>query len=300
MTTEPRLSAVVVHWRDEEALEGLLEAWPSLPEVELVVIDNSGTGTAEGHPQVLYVTPPTNLGFGGGANLGIQVSRGEWILILNPDVRPVEGALRALLDAISEHPTCDGLAPRLIGEDGSPQWKWQLRPLPRPTQLLCHTLWIDPVRGPEGEPPTGSRIEQPAAAALMLRRSALEAVGGFDPRFQPAWFEDVDLAARLNAAQRTFEYLPAATFVHGLGGSVSSLGYGPFLVAYYRNLERYLDVHAGTRWRWILRPFLVAGMFLRLLALPWRRPQRATSRGAAASGLLNVIRGALSGWRLTP
>lgn len=297
MTEEPRISAVVVHWRDEQALAKLLETWPDLPEVELVVIDNSATGSTTEYPQVLYVAPPSNLGFGGGANLGIQVSRGEWILILNPDVHPVEGALSALVDAVSGQPTFDGLAPRLIGEDGSPQSKWQLRPLPRPTQLLCHALWVDPVRGPEREPAAGSRIEQPAAAALLLRRSALEAVGGFDPRFQPAWFEDVDLAARLRAQNRTFEYAPAASFVHGLGGSVDSLGYGPFLVAYYRNLERYLDIHAGTRWRWLLRPLLVCGMLLRLLLLPFRRPRRAETRRVAASGLLGVVRGALSGWR---
>jgi N-acetylglucosaminyl-diphospho-decaprenol L-rhamnosyltransferase len=296
VTEEPLVSAVVVHWRDEKALEGLLEAWPDLPDVELVVIDNSATGSVTGHPQVRYVIPPFNLGFGGAVNLGTQVSRGEWILILNPDVRPVDGALRALLDAVSDDPACDGLAPRLIGEDGSSQWKWQLRRLPRASQLLCHAIWIDPVHGPEREPPAASLIEQPAAAALMLRRSALEAVGGFDPRFLPAWFEDVDLAVRLRAAERTLEYLPAVTFVHGLGGSVSSLGYGPFLVAYYRNLERYLDIHAGTQWRWLLRPLLVGGMILRLFALPFRRPARAESRSAAASGLIGVIRGALSGW----
>ena len=74
---------------------------------------------------------------------------------------------------------------------------WQLRRLPTPLALLAHALFWNPGAAAAAEPAAGAAIEQPAAAALALRRSVFEALGGFDEAFYPAWFEDVDLARRL-------------------------------------------------------------------------------------------------------
>ena len=297
MSSKIRLSCLVIHWRDEESLEHLLHQWPEVPSAELIVIDNSGTGKRPSCSAVLWVIPPNNLGFAGGVNLGVQIANGDLILILNPDAMPEPGALESLIAAADSQPGVDGFAPRLLGKDGEPQDSWQLRPLPRPSQLLMHALLIDPVRGPVAEPNAGTVVEQPAAAALLLRRTALDSVAGLDPRFRPAWFEDVDLAKRLRMDNRTLVYWPHAVFTHGLGGSVDSLGYGPFLVAYYRNLKRYLDLHARRPWGLLLTPVLILGMSLRLLLLPFRKPRRASSRTAAARGLAAVISSALINWR---
>ncbi len=43
-------------------------------------------------------------------------------------------------------------------------------------------------------------IDYGSGAALLIRRSAFEAVGGFDPIYEPAYFEDVDLSFRLKLA----------------------------------------------------------------------------------------------------
>ncbi len=125
----------------------------------------------------------------------------------------------------------------------------------------------------------------------------LEEIGGLDEGFYPAWFEDVDLARRLARAGHRLVYEPAARFVHAGGGSVPELGYGPFLWIYYRNLTRYLGRHHGAGWALAARLTLVLGMKLRLLLLPLRRPRRAATRRIAAAALVDVIRGAASGWR---
>jgi GT2 family glycosyltransferase len=147
------------------------------------------------------------------------------------------------------------------------------------------------------EPAAGTAVEQPAAAALALRREAFARIGGFDAGFHPAWFEDVDLARRLRQAGLPILYWPAATFRHRLGSTVAGLGYGPFLYVYYRNLVRYLGKHHGRAWAAAARAALVPGILLRLLLLPLRRPRRAASRREALSGLLAALAGALSGWR---
>jgi GT2 family glycosyltransferase len=293
----PELAVVIVHWRAEEDLARLLAALPADPRWEVVVVDNGARGLPPMPDHARLVSPGVNLGFAGGANLGLGVSSAPAVLLLNPDLVPAEGALAALLAGLAAWPDAAGLAPRLLGADGEPQAGWQLRPLPRPGELLLHALLFDPRRRGTSEPPAGAPVEQPAAAALLLRRGALERVGGLDPRFHPAWFEDVDLARRLQASGAPLRYWPAAAFRHRLGGSVAPLGYGGFLWCYYRNLCRYLDKHHGRGWSAAARALLIAASLLRALLLPVRLPRRARDRRAALRGLAVAALGAASGWR---
>ncbi len=240
--------------------------------------------------------PERNLGFAGGVNLGAEAARAPWVLLLNPDAVPEPGALAALLDGAAKNPQAAGIAPRLLGLDGSPQHRWQLRPLPRLDQLLRQALFLPGPRGPAAEPPPGATVEQPAAAALLLSRERLRALGGFDEGFFPAWFEDVDFARRLRAAGGTIVYWPNAVFRHRLGSSLGPLGYAGFLRAYDRNLARYLRKHHGRPAARALRLLVPLGAALRLLALPLRRPRRAASRRAAAGALATLAWDALRGF----
>jgi GT2 family glycosyltransferase len=294
---DPLLTGIVVHWRNEELLAELVAAWPRDSRFELLVVDNGSTVPWPPLPEgVRVLDPERNLGFAGGANFGIAEARGEILLILNPDVVPDDGALERLLEGFAALPAAAGLAPRLTGPAGEPQAAWQLRKLPSPWQLVLHAFPLPRLSAAGPEPAAGDTVEQPAAAALALRRQALARVGGFDPGFHPAWFEDVDLAKRLQGEGLVLRYWPAARFRHRLGSTVSRLGYGPFLFLYYRNLTRYLAKHHGRGWAWAARAALIPGIAARLLALPFRRPRRAASRREALAGLLAVLAGALSGW----
>ncbi len=309
-TPPPVLSAVVVHWRNESEVEDLVSSWPDDPRLELIVVDNSGSvakhhiDPSEADPseaaadgRVTWIVPENNLGFGGGANRGVERANGQWVLILNPDIVARPESWKALLQACERFPEAAGLAPALVHADGRSQCRWQLQPLPSPFTLILQTLFLGGRRGPRHEPEEGTSVEQPAAAALALRRDVFLRLGGFDERFFPAWFEDVDLAKRLADAGEILRYVPSARFVHATGGSVPALGYGPFLWIYYRNLEIYLRRHHGDPWIWLTRLTLPFAMTMRLLALPLRRPRRAESMKGAALGLLSVLFGCLSGWR---
>jgi len=303
---QPLLTGIAVCWGGAEGLAELVAAWPDDPRFELVVVDNGpGAGlrmklaaAGAAPPAGLRVLEPgRNLGFAGGINAGVAAARAPAVLLLNPDAVPEPGALEALLEGLAAHPEAAGLAPRLIGPDGRPQHRWQLRRLPGAGALLAQALLLPAGGGPRAEPAAGSPVEQPAAAALLLRRSALAAAGGLDEGFHPAWFEDVDLARRLAAAGATLLYWPQAVFRHRLGSSVPRLGYGRFLWVYYRNLVRYLAKHHGRGAAALARALLPAAAAARLVALPLRRPRRAASRGEAARGLLALALGALTGWR---
>jgi GT2 family glycosyltransferase len=293
----PLLSGIAVNWRDDEALVELVAGWPEDGRFELVVVDNSGTlGTGATGAKV--IEPGENLGFGGAVNLALQHVEAPTLLILNSDARPLTGALEGLLEGLESHPEAAGLAPRLVSSDGRTQHRWQLRPLPSLTTLLLQSLMVPAGQGPETEPASGSVVDQPAAAALALKRGALEEIGGFDEAFFPAWFEDVDLARRLHDGGRQVVYWPAAAFEHRLGATVPKLGYGRFLWIYYRNLGRYLGKHHSPGAELVARLFTATAAALRIPLLVIRKPSRAGTRREALGGLAGLLIGALSGWRL--
>lgn len=301
-TTGPLLlTGVVVHWNNEAELAELVAAWPQDPRCELVVVDNSGTlpkeAPASFEGKVRLIDPGGNRGFAGGVNAGVAASKAPWVLVLNPDAHPLAGAIEALLEACKTESSAAGLVPALVWPDGSSQCSWQLQPLPSATDLLLQIFFLAGRRGPKAEPEAGEVIGQPAAAALALRRQALEELGGFDEGFFPAWFEDVDLARRLAQRGEVCLYLPKSRFEHAAGSSVPALGYGRFLWIYYRHLCRYLKKHHGAGVALLARLLLPISMFLRLLVLPIRRPNRAKTRREAAAGLLAVAWGALTGFR---
>ncbi len=301
--TLPELSTIVVAWRAADDVAELVAGWPRDPRFELLLVDQDGDlgrrlgALPEG---VRRLSPGRNLGFAGGSNFGARAARSERLFFLNPDTRPSEGALAAIALAFDRWPHAAGVVPRLTGFDGAPQSSWQLRRLPSPLALLAHALFWNPGAGPTVEPSAGTPIEQPAAAALALRRSVFEALGGFDEQFFPAWFEDVDLARRLADHGHPLLYAPAAQIRHRQGSSVSELGYGAFLTAYDRNLCRYLEKHHGHGWALAFRALAGPAALARLLVVPLRRPARAASRAQAARALLEVARGSLSGWSTPP
>lgn len=296
-SSRPLLSGVVVHWNGDDELLALVESWPDDPRFELLVVDNSRAVQGKISDNRVF-EPKENLGFGGAVNTALELVDAPAILVLNSDARPTHGALESLLEGLELHPDAAGLAPRLVSADGSTQHCWQLRPIPSLSTLLLQSLMIPVGRGPKVEPPAGTAVEQPAAAALVLKRSILEEIGGFDEAFFPAWFEDVDLARRLNRAGHQVIYWPAAVFEHSLGATVPKLGYGRFLWIYYRNLERYLRKHHSRATAILARLLTAAAAAARIPWLAVRTPSRASSRRDAARGLVGLLLGALTGWRV--
>ncbi len=299
MSGPPILTAVAPHWHDEENVALLARSWPRDESFELIVIDNGSARDLSvalaDRTNVRVLEVDRNLGFAAAVNLGAAKSAGPLVLILNTDARPEPGALESLVRGMEEHREAAGLAPRLVDEDGASQAGWQLRRLPDLRTLVGYCCFVEP--GALREPPAGSPVEQPAACALLLRRDAFDAAGRMDEAFWPAWFEDVDLARRLRQRGVTIRYWPDAIFRHGLGASVSRLGYGPFLLAYYGNLDRYARKHHGPGAALLLRAVLAGAALLRVLLLPIRCPQRARDRSDACAGLGRLAVAAIAGWR---
>ncbi len=304
----PRCSAIVVTYNSAASIAACLKALAG-EDCEIVVVDNASQDdtvaqvqavAADQELQLLRIS--RNLGFGAGANQGARAAGGEVLLILNPDAVAEAGAVAALVQCL-ESSGAAAAGGALLEEDGQPQRGFAFRRLPTLTSLLCEVLLINqlwpgnPVnrryRCLDVDYSLQQPVEQPAGACLAIRRTAWEALGGFDPQFFPVWFEDVDLCKRLHDMGQKIVYCPAARFRHSGAHSVGKLSFGDKQLFWYGNMMRYAQKHFSLWQRFVLRIGIVKGMALRWLAnLFGKRPEGA-SRREAGRAYRQVARAAL-------
>ena len=277
MSASLGLSTVVVNWNSGSCLGKLLESLEPLRNEmgEVVVVDNASQdgsdGPARGRDGVVLVEAGENLGFAGAANRGIARVSTPWVLLLNPDVTLHPESVETLCHEVEERPRCGIATGTLLSR--SPRTP-QIRPLPGPWSMLRDAVFLDELLAlaglnrsadPLGEGSSGQavRVEQPAAAFWMLRRRAWEAIGGFDRRFHPAWFEDVDFCRRLLDASWEILHFPQIRVgVHLGGSSLDRLGYAAFVEIYTRNMLRYLAKHHTMAYP-LLWPLIRLGALVR-------------------------------------
>jgi N-acetylglucosaminyl-diphospho-decaprenol L-rhamnosyltransferase len=223
------------------------------PDVSATVVDNASTdGTVEyvrRRPGVRLITNRDNRGFAGAANQGFQITDGDPILLLNPDVR-LRTSLTPLIRACREHGLAAG---QLTGTDGRAQAGFTIRRFPTPASLAFELLGINRLwpgnavnrryRYLDRDANLEGPVEQPAGAFLMARRDVWEHLGGLDESFHPVWFEDVDFCRRAADAGYRIEYLPQVRAEHLGGHSVRKLPPSSREVYWYDSLLRYGAKH---------------------------------------------------------
>lgn len=259
------LSAVVVHYGEAPDLERCLASLVPPPgrhlEVVLVEVPSEvplPVWVGERHPAVRVLRLEENAGFGAAVNRGIAAAGGELVLVLNNDAWLDRGCLAALAARMEREPRLAWVAPRLFYPDGRPQMVWapdqglwgetlqRLRSRLEPGGPR-HVGWLPRLLARLGGPGwyTG--------ACMLLRRSAFEEVGGFDPGFF-LYFEDADLGRRLRAAGWELALEPSARAFHASAG-----GERPGTALEYRRSQlRYYGKHRPPWEQVVLRRYLLA------------------------------------------
>jgi N-acetylglucosaminyl-diphospho-decaprenol L-rhamnosyltransferase len=297
---EPRaldLSILIVTWNSERWIDRCLRSIPAACaglEYEVVIHDNS----------------TDNAGFAGGTNRAFRNSTGRYVFLLNPDCELESGAVTSLFQFLESHPEIAAAAPLLRDEGGESQRNFQLRRLPTLAALTAEALMIDKVW--PGNPVTAKyryrdldltepqRIEQPAAAALLLRREVVDEIGPLDEQFAPAWFEDVDYCRRLAGHEKEIWVVPAAHAQHFGGASLEHMDFAGFVDIWYRNMWRYAHKWMRPGQAELLRWAIVSGMLLRCAAgIAGLRP-RGVRRWDAFRGYAAVLRKAVDRWDSSP
>jgi N-acetylglucosaminyl-diphospho-decaprenol L-rhamnosyltransferase len=180
---------------------------------ELVVVDNASvdetlSAVAAAAPDARIVEAGGNVGFAAGCHLGARAARAPLLLFLNPDAIPASGCLDALRACAGERPDWGAWQALVTLADGQHV---------NSSGNLVHWLgfgWAGGLGQPvpqAGDVP--HEVGFASGAAVVIRRSAWDATGGFDQRYF-MYGEDLDLSLRLRLAGWEVGVVPAARVAH--------------------------------------------------------------------------------------
>jgi GT2 family glycosyltransferase/glycosyltransferase involved in cell wall biosynthesis len=191
---------------------------PTRVRLEVVVVDDASpdeTGQRLSHlPELRTVSLAQNVGFLGAVNAGLDVVRGRYVVLLNNDTVVRPGSLDALTETARESPSIGVVGAKLVYPDGR-------------LQEAGGIVWSNGSghNYGRGDDPEDLRYSFPrdvdycSGACLLVRREVLEAVGGFDRRYAPAYYEDTDLCFAARELGYRVVYQPNAVVCHLEGAS---------------------------------------------------------------------------------
>jgi GT2 family glycosyltransferase len=229
-TSGPLVTVIVPVFNDVSmtlaCLRSLAENQPQKVRVEYVVVDDASVPEVPRQlaaiPGITYLRNGENLGFLRTCNRAALLSNADYVVFLNNDTLVRPGWLDALA-AVAEHdPRVGAVGAKLVYPDGTLQEAGGL-------------IWRDASGWNYGR---GGRPDDPAyqyvrdadycsGAALLVRRSLFNQLGGFDERYAPAYFEDSDLCFAVRRAGYRVVYQPRSVVVHlegGTGGTDTAAG----------------------------------------------------------------------------
>jgi N-acetylglucosaminyl-diphospho-decaprenol L-rhamnosyltransferase len=224
-TTVPRLSVVVVNyrqWHDTAELVRQIRASPALArgDAEVVVVDNHSppdplARQLRRQPGVTLRRWRRNRGFARAVNAGCRLARGDWLLLLNPDVTLPPGfldeAVRLAERRRTAEPRLGILGFRLLDPGGAVQRS--AGPFPTMAGTLARLLLPRSRRKYALFGPGPGRVDWVTGCCLLARRACWEDLGGFDPNFF-LYYEDVDLCRRARDRGWQVGYEPGLSATH--------------------------------------------------------------------------------------
>jgi len=217
--TGPKTAAVVVWTPGDDdptkALESLAEQVD-----ELVLVANGGRPATVPHG-VRILDNERPQGVGANINRGIEETAAAFVVTANPDTEALPGSVATLRRFAEEHPRCAIAGPQLRYPDGT--WQPSRRRWPTVSGTLVRRTPLRLVFKPQerqrshylfDERPTQpTQADWILSAFLLLRREAMDELGGYDAGFR-LYGDEIDLAYRARQVGWERWYVPEAIVIH--------------------------------------------------------------------------------------
>ncbi len=240
MNHNPLVSIIIPLWNGSQYIENCLTAALSqtYAPVEIIVIDNhseddSANLVAEKFPTVKLIHHERNLGFGGGCNAGLRVSKGDILILLNQDTEVQADWLNHLVEFLLTTPDIGIVGGKALYPDGTIQ---HAGGYVNEKGNGSHYGYREPDNGKFDHM---QEVDYITGAALAITRQALEMVGELDEGFFPAYYEDVDWCYRVRQAGLRVVYVPQAMLIHQEASLSAGSGYNA-LYLFHRNRLRFV------------------------------------------------------------
>lgn len=244
---------------------------PESPQVILVdngSSDDSVRRVRATYPDVEIIEAGRNLGFAAANNRAFEKALGRYLMLVNTDGLLEKDCAARLLALMESNPRIAMAGPQLLNQDGSPQTSYEAVPT-LATETLNRSLLkrLFPKRYPgknrqlSGPEP----VEALIGAVMIIRREALQEVGGFDEDYF-FFLEETDLAVRMRKAGWQVVHDPAARAAHLQGGTAKTYQ-AAARIEFYRSRYLFFQKHYGILAERFLKTVMVANLTLNVLFL---------------------------------
>jgi GT2 family glycosyltransferase len=224
----PQLSIVIIGYNSGKFLKSCLESLSkqTYKNLELIFIDNNSSDGSiqfvdKHFPHITTIHNKQNIGYVGAANQGIKLAKGDFVMILNPDILFEPNYIELCMEKIKTHHEIAAIAGKIYKYDFE---KKQKTGLIDTVGIFCfrNRRFIDDGQGMEdkGQFSRPKEVFGVSGACPIYRKKALEDVKYQDEYLDENFFmykEDVDLAWRLKLYGWKAFYIPTAVAYHGRG-----------------------------------------------------------------------------------
>jgi GT2 family glycosyltransferase len=285
-----KLSIIIVNYNVEYFLEQCLHSVRKAVhgvDAEVIVVDNnsidgSNNMVIKKFPEVRLIANKDNRGFSKANNQGINLSSGEYVLLLNPDTVVEDDTFSKIIDFMDAHPKAGALGVKMVDGAGNflPESK---RGLPTPitsfykifglSSLFPHSKRFARYHLGHLDKDEVHEVEILAGAFMMLRRSVLDEIGLLDETFF-MYGEDIDLSYRVIKAGYKNYYFPKTRIIHYKGESTKK-GSINYVLVFYQAMVIFANKHFSQKnarlYTALINLAIYFRAFLSLLSRFWDR-----------------------------
>lgn len=266
------VSVIIVNWNGKKWLKKCLDSLraQTYRNFEIILVDNASTDDSvefveKNYPEVVIVKSDKNLGFAGGNSLGIDNSRGEFILFLNNDIWVKEDFLQKYIAYFKRH-QIDILSAREARYSGE-AYPYYVSKI----DLFGHPIYLF------GDKHKNQESFYLSGSCLFFARSLYEETRGLDQDFF-MYFEEIDWFWRLHLLRKSIGYIDEVCVYHaGAGSTGSGIKYKSFLWRNQNTLQMLLKNYAWYNLLWVLPIYFIQNIFEILAFLIFLKPRIAWS-----------------------
>ncbi|MCL5432370.1 MAG: glycosyltransferase family 2 protein [Patescibacteria group bacterium] len=261
----------------KECLDSIFQFTKNI-KFEVIVVDNASSDdsltVAKSYgKKVTVIANPDNRGFGAGVNTGIKKATGEYILVLNPDVRFLDDAISAMLTFMGQHSdvglaSCQFLDGLPAGRHGEQKMLANGGYFPTLPRLLCWAFFIRiptayHLRAKSSKLQATSYLDWVTGSFMFVRREVIDKVGLLDENIF-MYGEEVEWQYRINSAGWRIGYTTTTKVIHHERGSQGGLPRGAIL-GEFKGLKYIYGKHFPGGKQIVVGAILDAAAFLRVI-----------------------------------